>query len=383
MSASDNKTQPQAAEGKSAADQQQIEGSASDVTVEDIMANLPAASTVAGDPKEPKEPAKADDDESDDADEGDPENEGSDEGDEEGDTGDEGDEASGDDETDDAANEDEHEEDEDPKSKGWPKTAQKRVDKLTRKTKELEAQLDEARTKLEETDAQRAKGVQPSATSADPLSGITDEAALDQLIDNKARIKAWAIENWDGGIVTNEKGEETEIAAEDVRKHYAFADEVLTRHAPARRQWLRNYHQVHEHAVKVYPELFKAGTPAREAFLAAQAQFPEIKNRPNYELVIGDALLGQDWRNTGLTLGEINKLLREASARKKAEGAANGTNGTTNKPKTSNAQPPRPPGISAPRRVPADLRKRSDATERFKSSPHTVADFEASMAERL
>lgn len=179
----------------------------------------------------------------------------------------------------------------DPQSK-LPVSVQKRIDGLTAEKKRLAEKVEIQESELAKTKSALEKllaapvTVTPSAQ--DPLANVLSIEDLNQKIAHARSVKRWALENLSGGTVKNDKGEDVEVSPEDVRRHLAVADELLTEHAPRRVQYLRELNAHEAEARKTYPELFD---PQSEQFAEAVQilkQFPELMRFPDWKLTAGD-----------------------------------------------------------------------------------------------
>lgn len=174
----------------------------------------------------------------------------------------------------------------------------KRIDKITAKRREaeekaeqLEAELSDLRTKLDSTPP-----VTLAPTPADPLADVETSEQLEDRIATAKKVRRWALEHLEGGTVTNAKGEEVYYEPAQVRQYLANADEVLTEHAPKRQQWIAQRQTVLPEAKAAYPQLFKSGSQEQQILRETLKAFPALRGMPNLELVIGDAIAGQQMR---------------------------------------------------------------------------------------
>jgi hypothetical protein len=114
-----------------------------------------------------------------------------------------------------------------------------------------------------------------------------------------------------------------------VKELYAQADLILTKHVPAKKEFLHNKAIFDAEARRVYPNLFKAGTEENKIFVGWQTVLPEARNYPDLALIVGDAIRGQQMR---ISAGKV-----------KSNGAGNGQ-----------AQPLAAPAPASSPRVPAN-----------------------------
>lgn len=174
----------------------------------------------------------------------------------------------------------------------------RRIDKITARRREAEERAEQLETELSDLRAKidSTPPVTLAPTPADPLADIETPEALEERIAIAKKVRKWALENLEGGTVTNAQGEEVYHEPAQVRQYLANADEMLTEHAPKRREWLNQRTTFVPEARTAYPALFKAGSPEQMVFRETLKAYPALKNMPNLELVIGDAIEGQKLR---------------------------------------------------------------------------------------
>lgn len=174
----------------------------------------------------------------------------------------------------------------------------RRIDKITAKRREAEERAEQLETELSDLRAKydAAPPVTLAPTPADPLADVETPEALEERIAIAKKVRKWALENLEGGTVTNAQGDEVYHEPSQVRQYLANADEMLTEHAPKRREWLNQRQTFVPEARTAYPALFKAGTPEQAMYRETLKAYPALKNMPNLELIIGDAIEGQKLR---------------------------------------------------------------------------------------
>lgn len=174
----------------------------------------------------------------------------------------------------------------------------KRIDKITAKRREAEERAEQLETEISDLRAKfdAAPPITLAPTPADPLADVESPEALEERISIAKKVRKWALENLEGGTVTNAQGEEVYHEPSQVRQYLANADEMLTEHAPKRREWLTQRQAVLPEARTAYPALFKAGSPEQAMYRETLKAYPALKNMPNLEMVIGDAIEGQKLR---------------------------------------------------------------------------------------
>lgn len=194
--------------------------------------------------------------------------------------------------------EEESEEEEEEAPSATQEKLLRRIDKITAKRREaedraeqLESELSDLRAKFDSTPP-----VTLAPTPDDPLADVETPQALEERIDVAKKVRKWALQNLEGGTVTNANGEEVYYEPAQVRQYLANADEMLTEHAPRRREWLNQRNAFVPEAQTVYPALFKAGSQENTMLRETLKAYPALARMPNVELIIGDAIEGQKLR---------------------------------------------------------------------------------------
>lgn len=179
-----------------------------------------------------------------------------------------------------------------------PEKLLRRIDKLTAKRREAEERADTLETEVSDLRAKldASTPVQIIPSPSDPLGDVETPDQLDDRIAQAKKIRAWAIKNLEGATVQNAAGEDVYYEPSQVRDYLANADDILTEHAPKRKEWLANRGQVIGEAKVAYPALFKNGTPEHDMYRATLKSYPTLKSLPNLEMIIGDAIEGQKLR---------------------------------------------------------------------------------------
>ena len=179
---------------------------------------------------------------------------------------------------------------------------QKRIDKLTAKRKEAEEKAaalstdyEQAKAKLAELEAQVNESSRPvlQPTAENPLADVDTEDALDAKIKSAQEVRRWALRNTDGATVKKPDGSEVYLDADQIKDYLIKADDVLTLHAPARKQWLAQRAPAVEAAKSIFPDIFKKGTAMNQAYQATIKQAPELLKLPQAEYWVGLALYGE------------------------------------------------------------------------------------------
>ena len=199
----------------------------------------------------------------------------------------------------------ESEDSEDSEDDGKPVShdkVQKRIDKLTAQKRAaaeeaaaVKSQYEEAQKRLQELESQVNEAsrpiLQPSAEN--PLADVDTAEALDAKIKSAQAVRRWALRNTDGATVKRPDGTEVYVDADEVKNYLIKADDVLTVHAPARREWLAQRQPAVEAAKNLFPDLFTKGSALNQAFQATVKQAPELLKLPQVEYWVGLALYGE------------------------------------------------------------------------------------------
>jgi hypothetical protein len=210
-------------------------------------------------------------------------------------------EDSGKDEADEPEKDDE-EEDNDPAAEAPKDKVQRRIDKLIAKQREAEERAEATGSELEqvkqakaELEAQLNQTTRPilSPTADNPLADVDSSDDLEQRVQNAQAVRRWALQNSDGTTIKKPDGSEQFISGEEVKDYLIKADDILTIHAPARRQWIAARQPAVEAAKSVFPDMFKAGSDLNKAYQATVKQSPELLRIPQHEYWIGLALYGE------------------------------------------------------------------------------------------
>ncbi|NBZ96370.1 MAG: hypothetical protein EBR40_08100 [Proteobacteria bacterium] len=274
------------------------------------------------------------------------------------------------DEEDSAEGADDADEDEEDAEKGdarSPKAAKllKRIDKLTAKRREAEEALEKTREEAEKlrTELAAASKVVLQPTPDDPLSDVETMEELDARLAAAKRVRTWALTNRDGATVKGADGNEEYVDAAEMARHLAAADAIVTDHAPARRSWLAQRETSVAEARAAYPAFFTQGSSESKALRDILKQYPALGKYPNVELIIGDALVGQQAR----------MARQEAQAKAKAPAAAPSRKAPT--------PAPEPPKVTGKSKIPAKTAR--EAASLKKALQEGDRDSVASLMESL
>lgn len=250
---------------------------------------------------------------------------------------------------------------------------QRRIDKLIAKQREAEekaaafsAELDQLKQAKADLEAQLNQTSRPvlAPTADNPLADVDNEEVLAQRVYNAQAVRRWALQNSDGATIKKPDGSEQFISGDEVKDYLIKADDILTVHAPARRQWIANRQPAVEAAKNMFPEMFKAGTDMNRAYQATVKQAPELLRIPQHEYWIGLALYGEQ----ALVAAQKAKAAK-ANAEKKV---------------SSRKSESKPPVAAKPVSTSKSANKGSSAAKtRILSGNVTLDDIEAFVSEGL
>ncbi len=233
----------------------------------------------------------------------------------------------------------------------------KRIDKITSRRREAEERADTLETEVSELRAklEASTPVQITPSPSNPLADVETSDQLEDRISTAKKIRAWAIKNLEGGTVQNASGEEVYYEPSQVREYLATADELLTEHAPKRKEWIAQRDMVMPETKQFYPALFKVGTQEHDMLKATLKEHPYLRNLPHLEMIIGDAMEGMKMR-----------FARAGQATKKA---------TAKVESNSHVKASSPPSPAKGARVPAqDIANRDGAQALFKRGSSLKTD---------
>ncbi|MEN9833592.1 MAG: hypothetical protein RL753_746 [Bacteroidota bacterium] len=179
---------------------------------------------------------------------------------------------------------------------------QRRIDKLVAKQREAEekaqaasAELEQLRTAKADLEAQLNQTSRPvlTPTADNPLADVDSDEALQQRIQNAQAVRRWALQNTDGTTIKQPDGSEKFIEAAEVKDYLVKADDILTIHVPARKEWLAQREPAVQAAKSMFPDIFKEGSALNQAYKATIKQAPDLLKIPQHEYWIGLALYGE------------------------------------------------------------------------------------------
>ena len=249
---------------------------------------------------------------------------------------------------------------------------QRRIDKLVAKQRESEekaqaasAELEQLRTAKADLEAQLNQTSRPvlTPTADNPLADVDSDEALQQRIQNAQAVRRWALQNTDGTTIKQPDGSEKFIEAAEVKDYLVKADDILTIHVPARKEWLAQREPAVQAAKSMFPDIFKEGSALNQAYKATIKQAPDLLKIPQHEYWIGLALYGE----------------QALMAKQQTEAAKDKAKKTVSAKKEKTVTPVQP--VSAPRS--ATKGSSTAAKNRFFKSSGSMTDIENLVGELI
>jgi len=249
---------------------------------------------------------------------------------------------------------------------------QRRIDKLVAKQREAEekaqaasAELEQLRTAKADLEAQLNQTSRPvlTPTADNPLADVDSDEALQQRIQNAQAVRRWALQNTDGTTIKQPDGSEKFIEAAEVKDYLVKADDILTIHVPARKEWLAQREPAVQAAKSMFPDIFKEGSALNQAYKATIKQAPDLLKIPQHEYWIGLALYGE----------------QALMAKQQTEAAKDKAKKTVSAKKEKTVTPVQP--VSAPRS--ATKGSSTAAKNRFFKSSGSMTDIENLVGELI
>lgn len=194
-------------------------------------------------------------------------------------------------ETEDSEETEETKSDEEDIERGLPKGVKKRIDKLSAKRREAEAEVDRLKQEVERLSQEANKPAQ-IPTPDNPYANLATIDEVNREIEQAKQIRRWCELNPDGATVKGKDGQETDYSAEEVRAIKLRAMDAIEEYLPKQIGYIQNYQQVEQVANKEYPWWKDKSAKERQMAESFIKAFPEIKKFPDYKMVIGDYIRG-------------------------------------------------------------------------------------------
>lgn len=181
--------------------------------------------------------------------------------------------------------------------RGLPKGVKKRIDKLSAKRREAEAEVERLRAEVERLSQEAEKPAQ-TPKSDNPYTNLKTLDEVSREAEQAKQIRRWCEMNPDGATVTDKDGNETDYSAEDIRRIKIKALDALEEHLPARAKYIEQYAQIEQVAHKEYPWWKDKSSSERQIADSFLKHFPEITRFPDYKMVLGDYIRGVKTRES-------------------------------------------------------------------------------------
>ncbi len=178
---------------------------------------------------------------------------------------------------------------------GIPKHIQKRIDKITAKRREAEAEADRLKAELEELRSKKDEPVVPRTKN--PFANIVVESELQTALEQARKVRDWCEENPYGGEIPKGNGEFITVDESEVRKMKVNALKDIETNIPAQQQFINARRHFDPIAEKEYPWWQKKDSREYQTAIGLLKNFPELAQFPDYKLVIGDFVFGMASRN--------------------------------------------------------------------------------------
>lgn len=200
------------------------------------------------------------------------------------------------------------------------KKLNKRVDKLTARAKSAEEQAAALQNELAQAKEALAKA-QPIVLqdAADPLADVQSPADLESRLASANTVidqvpDLIAKSEMEGGEIEVPMGNGSvqKFTTAQLRERLQLA-KAIVRNEPTRRAYFAQRETFVAEAKTAYPEIFQEGSDLRQVLTQTLRQYPALARLPNLEMIVGDAMLGQQVRFGSL------KVLPAAPAKSEAK----------------------------------------------------------------
>jgi hypothetical protein len=182
-------------------------------------------------------------------------------------------------------------EEDDETERGLPKGVKKRIDKLTAKRREAEAEIEKLKMEVERLSQEAVRPAQiPNANN--PFANLRSMDEVSKEAEQAKQIRRWCEMNPDGAVVTKPNGEEVEYTAEDVRTIKIKAMDALEEHLPKQAQYINALNQYDAVAQKDFSWWKDRSSKERQMAETFIKAFPEILRAPDHKLLLGHIITG-------------------------------------------------------------------------------------------
>lgn len=192
---------------------------------------------------------------------------------------------------------------------GIPKHIQKRIDKITAKRREAEAEAERLKAELEKLRNEKELPTPPRTKN--PYANVLDDAGLNKALEQARQIRDWCEENPYGGEIPKGNGEFLNVDEAEVRKMKINALKDIEVNIPAQAQFINARRHFDPVAEAEYPWWKKKDTKEYQTAVALLKNFPELVQFPDYKLVIGDFVYGLQSRQMRSAKSSVQQSLRK------------------------------------------------------------------------
>lgn len=204
-----------------------------------------------------------------------------------------------------------------------PRGVKKRIDKLTAKRKQAEAEIERLKSELEELKNKPAEQAVPVVRTDNPYSHLDTPDKIRNEMEKARKVRFWAEENSDGCVVTNQDGSETEYSASQVKEIKLNALKALEEHLPKQAAFITEKVKMDTYAESEYSWWKKKEARERQIADRFIQAFPEITKFPDYKVVVGDYIAGFTNREAKLKAKNAGTVSRAPVVPKSTSAPAN------------------------------------------------------------
>ncbi len=167
-----------------------------------------------------------------------------------------------------------------------PEWFQKRINKLTRARREAEERVERLESQIREL---QEKTPEPAAQveSSSPFSSVWDEKSWSAEMNKALAIEEWCEDHPEGGELGGR-----ELTAEQVKQVARNVRRAMRVDAPARKEFIRQHSELDPVATSIYPWWNDRSSELHNMAQNLVREFPALKTRPDYKIIVGDYILG-------------------------------------------------------------------------------------------
>lgn len=192
-----------------------------------------------------------------------------------------------------------------PDMKDWPEAARTHVAEIAKERDALKTEKETLSGEVAKLKASPPAAVVVTPTRESPLARVTDESGLTAHADLATSMRSWALRNLaNGGELPKElqariEGRKAEditeartLTAEETATILENTETMLTKHIPARKEWLATERDTNDWLAKEYPQYVDDTKPEGQLMAAFLTQFPQIKQLPRWKTVLASVVRG-------------------------------------------------------------------------------------------